>query len=58
MRDALTPEVLGEFDVVTPAWLIGWTEGVTQIDEVLLRMSANLRPGGDLVILFPNPEAD
>ncbi|GAA4528648.1 class I SAM-dependent methyltransferase [Amycolatopsis samaneae] len=56
--DARTLPVLGTFDIVTSIWLLGYAEHEAELDAMLAGMTANLRPDGTLVVLFPNPEAD
>lgn len=56
--DAAELPVLGEFDVVTACWLIGYAAGTAALDGMLSRLTANLRPGGTLVLLYPNPSPD
>ncbi|MEV5646275.1 class I SAM-dependent methyltransferase [Streptomyces flaveolus] len=56
--DATQLPVLGGFDVVTACWLIGYAPGIPALDDMLSRLAANLRPGGELVLLYPNPSPD
>jgi toxoflavin synthase len=49
---------LGEFDLVTAVWLLGYAEGVDALDRMLANLAANLAPGGSLVVLVPNPDLD
>jgi toxoflavin synthase len=49
---------LGDFDVVTAIWLLGYAEGVDALDAMLRNLLANLAPGGTFVALTPNPELD
>jgi SAM-dependent methyltransferase len=49
---------LGDFDVVTAIWLLGYAEGLEALDGMLRNLLANLAPGGALVALTPNPEQD
>lgn len=56
--DAAELPVLGSFDVVTAMWLIGYAPGVMALEAMLSRFAANLRPGGHVVVLFPNPSPD
>lgn len=58
VHDAAMLPVLGEFDVVTAVWLLGYAPGAAALDTMVARLAANLRPGGDLVVLFPHPEVD
>ncbi|CAM06286.1 ToxA protein [Saccharopolyspora erythraea NRRL 2338] len=56
--DASELPVLGTFDVVTAIWLIGYAPGMAALEHMLSRLAANVRPGGDLVLLYPNPHPD
>jgi SAM-dependent methyltransferase len=58
VHDALKLPVIGAFDVVTAVWLIGYAPGLAALDTMLAGLAANVRPGGRLVLLHPNPEAD
>ncbi|MFE0026614.1 class I SAM-dependent methyltransferase [Amycolatopsis sp. NPDC059021] len=58
VHDALALPVIGAFDIVTSVWLLGYAASEAELDTMLARMTANLRPDGTLVVLFPNPEAD
>jgi len=49
---------LGEFDVVTAVWLLGYAEGVDALDQMLANLLANLTPGGTLVAMVGNPDLD
>jgi SAM-dependent methyltransferase len=49
---------LGEFDVVTTIWLLGYAEGLDALDAMLRHLLANVAPGGTFVALTPNPELD
>lgn len=49
---------LGDFDVITTIWLLGYAEGVEALDGMLGNLLANLVPGGAFVALTPNPELD
>ncbi len=57
-HDAATLPVLGEFDVVTAVWLLGYADDVPAVDRMVGNLKANLAPGGKLVVLVPNPDAD
>ena len=57
-HDATTLPVLGEFDVVTAVWLLGYADDVPALDVMIGNLTANLVPGGRLVVLVPNPEPD
>lgn len=57
-HDATTLPVLGEFDVVTAVWLLGYADDVPALDAMVANLVANLAPGGRLVVLVPNPEPD
>ncbi|WP_328607743.1 class I SAM-dependent methyltransferase [Amycolatopsis sp. NBC_00345] len=58
VHDALKLPVIGAFDVVTAVWLVGYAPGPAALDTMLAGLAANVRPGGRLVLLHPNPEAD
>jgi SAM-dependent methyltransferase len=58
VHDAAKLPVMGAFDVVTAVWLLGYAPGVDALDAMVARLAANLVPGGELVVLFPNPDAD
>ena len=49
---------LGEFDVVTSVWLLGYAEGQPALDQMVTNLVANLAAGGTLVALTPNPDLD
>lgn len=57
-HDATSLPVLGEFDVVTAVWLLGYADDVPALDAMIGNLTANLVPGGRLVVLVPNPEPD
>ncbi|MDT5026736.1 MAG: toxoflavin synthase [Micromonosporaceae bacterium] len=57
-HDAASLPRLGEFDVVTAVWLLGYAPGEAALDDMLARLVANLADGGTLVALTPNPELD
>lgn len=57
-HDATTLPVLGEFDVVTAIWLLGYADDEAALDVMIGNLLANLAPGGRLVVLVPNPDAD
>lgn len=57
-HDATTLPVLGQFDVVTAVWLLGYAEDVPALDAMIANLTANLAEGGRLVVLVPNPDAD
>ncbi|MBP2473088.1 SAM-dependent methyltransferase [Crossiella equi] len=57
-QDALALPVLGAFDLVTSIWLVGYAPGRAALAALLRGLAANLRPGGDLVVLAPNPDWD
>jgi len=56
--DAAELPVLGSFDVVTAVWLLGYAEDPAALDRMTANLAANLAPGGTLVVLVPNPDAD
>jgi toxoflavin synthase len=58
VHDAAALPKLGEFDVVTAVWLLGYAPGEAALDGMLARLVANLAGGGTLVALVPNPELD
>ncbi|MCP2168915.1 class I SAM-dependent methyltransferase [Goodfellowiella coeruleoviolacea] len=57
-HDAADLPVLGRFDVVTAIWLLGYAETEADLDRMVGNLRANLAPGGLLVVLVPNPDAD
>ena len=57
-HDATTLPVLGEFDVVTAVWLLGYADDEAALDAMIGNLKANLAPSGRLVVLVPNPEPD
>ncbi|MFD4673920.1 class I SAM-dependent methyltransferase [Lentzea sp. NPDC058450] len=57
-HDATELPVLGEFDVVTAVWLLGYADDVPALDAMIANLTANLAPDGRLVVLVPNPDAD
>jgi SAM-dependent methyltransferase len=56
--DGGTLPQLGEFDVVTAIWLLGYAEGVPALDRMLAGLVANVAPGGTFLALTPNPDLD
>jgi toxoflavin synthase len=58
LHDAAALPKLGEFDVVTAVWLLGYAPGEAALDGMLARLVANLTGGGTLVALVPNPDLD
>jgi SAM-dependent methyltransferase len=56
--DAADLAVLGEFDVVTAIWLLGYAEDEPTLDRMLANLTANLASGATLVMLIPNPGVD
>ncbi|MEC3974004.1 class I SAM-dependent methyltransferase [Amycolatopsis sp. H20-H5] len=58
LYDAAELPVMGAFDVVTAIWLLGYAPGADALDAMVTRLAANLVPGGELVVLFPNPDVD
>ncbi|SDL10902.1 Methyltransferase domain-containing protein [Lentzea albidocapillata subsp. violacea] len=57
-HDATDLPVLGEFDVVTAVWLLGYADDESAMDAMIANLTANLAPDGRLVVLVPNPDAD
>jgi SAM-dependent methyltransferase len=57
-HDATTLPVLGEFDVVTAVWLLGYADDEAALDAMIGNLTANLAAGGRLVVLVPNPDAE
>ncbi|MGZ3141327.1 class I SAM-dependent methyltransferase [Lentzea chajnantorensis] len=57
-HDATNLPVLGEFDVVTAVWLLGYADDVRALDVMIGNLIANLAPGGRLVVVVPNPDGD
>jgi SAM-dependent methyltransferase len=58
VHDAASLPKIGEFDVVTAVWLLGYAQGEAALDGMLARLLANVAGGGTLVALVPNPEFD
>jgi len=58
LHDAAALPKLGEFDVVTAVWLLGYAPSEAALDGMLARLVANLANGGTLVVLVPNPDLD
>ncbi|QUQ62800.1 class I SAM-dependent methyltransferase [Kutzneria sp. CA-103260] len=56
--DAAELPVLGGFDIVTAVWLLGYADDPAALDRMTANLAANLAPGGTLVVLVPNPDAD
>jgi SAM-dependent methyltransferase len=56
--DAADLSVLGSFDVVTAVWLLGYADDPAALDRMAANLAANLAPGGRLVVVVPNPDAD
>ncbi len=57
-HDATSLPVLGEFDVVTAVWLLGYADDEPALDVMTGNLAANLAPGGRLVVVVPNPDGD
>ena len=57
-HDAASLPVLGQFDVVTAIWLLGYAEDEAALDVMVANLTANVAPGGTVVTLVPNPDAD
>ncbi|MBB5895399.1 class I SAM-dependent methyltransferase [Kutzneria kofuensis] len=57
-HDATALPVLGRFDVVTAVWLLGYADDPSALDGMTANLASNLAPGGTLVVLVPNPDAD
>ncbi|KOV80580.1 hypothetical protein ADL03_32550 [Nocardia sp. NRRL S-836] len=57
-HDATSLPVLGEFDVVTAVWLLGYADDEAALDVMIGNLAANLVPGGRLVVVVPNPDGD
>src|SRR5215207_2112673 len=57
-HDAASLPVLGRFDVVTAIWLLGYAEDEAALDVMIANLTANAVPGGKVVVLVPNPDAD
>jgi len=58
VHDAAALPRLGEFDVVTVVWLLGYAPGEAALDGMLARLVANVAQGGTLAALVPNPDLD
>jgi SAM-dependent methyltransferase len=58
VHDAAALPKLGDFEVVTAVWLLGYAPGEAALDGMLSRLVANLADGGSLVVLVPNPDLD
>jgi SAM-dependent methyltransferase len=56
--DAVDLPVLGGFDIVTAVWLLGYADDPAALDRMTANLAANLAPGGTVVVLVPNPDAD
>lgn len=56
--DATDLPVLGRFDLVTAVWLLGYADDPAALDRMAANLAANLAPGGTLVAVVPNPDAD
>ena len=57
-HDAAALPELGRFDVVTAVWLLGYADSAEALDQMAANLAASLAPGGTLVVLVPNPDAD
>jgi len=57
-HDATSLPVVGGFDVVTAIWLLGYAEDEAALDLMVANLCANAVPGGTVVVLVPNPDAD
>jgi SAM-dependent methyltransferase len=58
VHDGAALPTLGDFDLVSAVWLLGYAEGVAALDRMLANLVANLAPGGTLLALVPNPDLD
>ncbi|WP_158888751.1 class I SAM-dependent methyltransferase [Amycolatopsis anabasis] len=58
VHDAASLPKIGDFDVVTAIWLLGYAEGEDGLDRMVTGLAANLAAGGTLVALVPNPDLD
>jgi toxoflavin synthase len=56
--DAAQMPVLGEFDVVAATYLLHYALDLDHMRTMCERLAANLRPGGRLLTLVPNPALD
>nr|WP_062339446.1 class I SAM-dependent methyltransferase [Herbidospora sakaeratensis] len=58
VHDAARMPVLGEFDVVAATYLLHYAVDLDHMRAMCDAMAANLRPGGRLLTLIPNPAMD
>lgn len=58
VHDATTLPPLGEFELVTAVWLLGYAEDEVALDRMVANLTANLAAGARLVALVPNPDFD
>lgn len=58
VHDAAHMPVLGEFDLAAATYLLHYALDVDHMRTMCERMAANLRPGGRLLTLVPNPGLD
>jgi SAM-dependent methyltransferase len=56
--DAAQMPILGEFDLVAATYLLHYALDVDHMRTMCEKMAANLRPGGRLLTLVPNPALD
>ncbi|QWF80712.1 class I SAM-dependent methyltransferase [Amycolatopsis sp. CA-230715] len=55
--DGLTMPKLGEFDVVAAIWPLSHVGDRDSYDRMVANLAENLVPGGQLLIVVPNPDA-
>jgi toxoflavin synthase len=58
VHDAAHMPVLGEFDVVAATYLLHYALDLGHMRTMCEKLAENLRPGGRLLTLVPNPELD
>ncbi len=57
-HDATDLPGLGQFDLVTAVWLLGYADDEPALDAMIDNLKRNVADGGRLVVLVPNPDAD
>lgn len=56
VRNVADMEQLGQFDLVTAAWLFNYAESEDELERMFQAVAANLRPEGKLIAYTVNPD--
>ncbi|GAA1961117.1 class I SAM-dependent methyltransferase [Amycolatopsis minnesotensis] len=57
-HDGITMPKLGDFDVVAAIWPLSHVGDRKSYDRMVANLAENLAPGGRLLVVVPNPDAD